>query len=105
MIKPGILSDEAIDKVVNDWMDKDWEVRSIQLDRGHWEYIAPIIAQAQNDYCYKEMLGQFEELIDRYMANGRYKAPWDDVMVNCISGDVEYIWGQLKQALQGLEEG
>jgi len=78
MIKPEILSDEKLDIVTND--------RRKQLE-------------IQNDYCYKEMLRQFRELVDKYMANGRYKAPWDDVMVNCLSGDVEYIWKQLKEAL------
>ena len=41
------LTDEEIDEAVNDWVNGDWSVRSIQLDRGHWEYVAPVIAKAQ----------------------------------------------------------
>ena len=43
-----VLTQEEGEKEVNDWMNKDWSLRFIQLNRGHWEYIIPIIAQAQH---------------------------------------------------------
>ena len=40
------LTVEEIDKAVHDWEEVDWSVRSVQLGRGHWEEIAPVIAKA-----------------------------------------------------------
>ena len=52
-----VLSDEEIEKVVSDWVNESFSVRSIQLDRGHWEYIAPVIAQSQLDSCNRQLKG------------------------------------------------
>ena len=52
--EPPVLSDEEIEKVVNDWIDEDFSVRSIQINRGHWEYTAPVIAQAQIELLKRE---------------------------------------------------
>lgn len=56
--KPPLLNDKEIEKAVDNWMNEDWSVRSIQLNRGHWEYIAPVIAQAQWDICVKHSEGE-----------------------------------------------
>jgi len=55
--KLKVLSDEEIEKVVSDWVNESFSVRSIQLDRGHWEYIAPVIAQSQLDSCNRQLKG------------------------------------------------
>ena len=52
----------------------------------------------------KEERERAEAIVDQYMANGKYKALWDDVLVNCLSGDMEYVWKQIKQALSQEEE-
>jgi len=39
------LTPNEIDKAVKEWVDWDFPVRSVQLDRGHWESIAPVIAR------------------------------------------------------------
>jgi len=40
-------------------------------------------------------------ILDSYMAHGRYKALLGDDLVNCSSGDVEYLWKQIRQAISG----
>ena len=42
-----LLTKTEIAAVVKAWVDEDWESRTIRLNRGHWEDIAPVIAQAQ----------------------------------------------------------
>lgn len=48
-IDPRLLTEEEIEEVIGRWVDQDYSTRSISLNRGHWERIAPIIAQAQLD--------------------------------------------------------
>jgi len=47
----------------------------------------------------KEARARAVAIVDHYMANGYYEAPWDDILVRSLSGDVEFIWQQIKQAL------
>ena len=42
-----LLTKAEISTVVQAWVDEDWESRTISLNRGHWEDIAPVIAQEQ----------------------------------------------------------
>ena len=55
MIKPKILSDEAILEIAHfaiEYPDRDMPQAEQSKQRRR------AVAQAQNDYCYKEMLGQ-----------------------------------------------
>ncbi len=47
-----VMSNEQIEKLVQDWVDEDFAVRSVQLDRGHWEYIVSVIAKAQAEISF-----------------------------------------------------
>lgn len=42
-----LLTPEEGEAAVNEWVNEDWATRYIQLNRGHWEYIVPVIAKAQ----------------------------------------------------------
>ena len=50
------ISDDQIQEAVRKWIDEDYSTRSISLDRGHWEYIAPVIADAQMEEDRKKMV-------------------------------------------------
>ena len=60
MIKPKILSDEAILEIAHfaiEYPDRDMPQAEQSKQRRR------AVAQAQNDYCYKEMMKQFVEWI------------------------------------------
>jgi len=42
-----LLTPDETAKMVADWIDEDYATRSVLLERGHWEHIAPVVAQAQ----------------------------------------------------------
>jgi len=64
-----ILTPERINQEVGQWVQEDWAVRYIRLNRGHWEDIAPIIAKAQAKETCKEigevLLDKWDELSER----------------------------------------
>jgi len=64
-----ILTPERINQEVDQWIQEDWAVRYIRLNRGHWEDIAPIIAEAQAKETCKEigemLLDKWDELSER----------------------------------------
>ncbi len=41
-----LLTQEEGEKAVYEWVDKDFSVRFITIERGHWEDIVPVLAQA-----------------------------------------------------------
>lgn len=43
----ALLTQEEGEQAVRDWAAKDWSVRWTRLERGHWEDIVLVIAQAQ----------------------------------------------------------
>jgi len=65
MIKPKILSDEKILSAKRTVLNKYYpHVFTETMKRlTTLEESDKVIAQAQNDYCYKEMLGQFKEWV------------------------------------------
>lgn len=44
-----LLTQEEAEKAVDEWASQDWSTRIIQLNRGHWEAIVLVVAQAQLD--------------------------------------------------------
>ncbi len=48
-----LLTDEEIQVAVAIWVAEDSSTRSVSLNRGHWEDIAPVIAQAQRQLTLK----------------------------------------------------
>lgn len=59
-----LLTGEEIQKVVRNWMSGDFSVRVISLNRGHWEDIAPIIAEAQATLTCEETLKEVGEWLN-----------------------------------------
>ncbi len=57
----ALLTEDEIEKVVDAWIAEDWSLRSVQLDRGHWEYIAPVISKAQQDKDWQTFIQFCEE--------------------------------------------
>ena len=45
--KLTVIDDEELEIAVNEWVNEDWAVRYIRLNRGHYGDILPIIAKAQ----------------------------------------------------------
>ena len=44
-----LLTGEEMEIAVNKWRNEDWATRYVRLNRGHYEDILPVIAQAQLD--------------------------------------------------------
>ncbi len=42
-----LLTQAEAEKAVEEWVKEDWATNSIALNRGHWERIVPVLAQAQ----------------------------------------------------------
>lgn len=79
-----LLTEDEINQAVKAWVDEDYSVRSIRLDRGHWEDVASVIAQAQLRKVYQrlEASGHLHETSDStinfaFMAFSLDRAAWD----------------------------
>jgi len=60
-----LLTPEEGEAAVNEWVNEDWATRYIQLNRGHWEYIVPVIAKAQLAKQGNEEAKTVKRFIDR----------------------------------------
>ena len=83
------LKPEEAEEVVQKWMNEDFSVRSIQLDRGHWEYIVPILLQAALCHVYEE-----GEKPCPHFAH----IPPDRLMTNIYRHACDQCWAELKEA-------
>ncbi|KKM93460.1 hypothetical protein LCGC14_1208110 [marine sediment metagenome] len=55
-MKIKILDDEKLEAVVDEWCHEDWATRYTSLNRGHYEDILPIVAQAQAKYAMEQVI-------------------------------------------------
>ena len=86
------LSDDEILKVVDEWVNEDWAVRYIRLNRGHWEDIAPIIARkAEREMKRQIMDWGVEQCQEHYTGGGV-----------CSKRECPKCWQELEKELEAL---
>lgn len=44
----GILTEAALKQIIEDYINQDFAARAISLNRGHYEDLLPLIAEAQH---------------------------------------------------------
>lgn len=98
--KPGILSD----KIIIEKISKQFQGYNPSMDFD--EDTTKIIKEAQNDYCYKEMLGQFVKWLKELLPLINDIKPFGDETAQQISANAKFlVLERIKQALQSqLEE-
>lgn len=92
------ITKEQAEQAVKLWVDEDYSTRSIQLDRGHWEYIVPVIADLQLqadlqsvDKCHNEiqdMLAYWQYTI-RNGSNATNAVELTDLIIKLLKGEEE----------------
>jgi hypothetical protein len=55
-----------LESICNDWMDEDWVVRRVSVNRGHWEQLLPVIENYYETVIIPERIKQAKrELIEK----------------------------------------
>ncbi|KKK81226.1 hypothetical protein LCGC14_2815610 [marine sediment metagenome] len=58
------LKQEELEIVVGKWVSEDWANRYIRLNRGHYEDILPIVAQAAHDNVLRQVIEPANQRIE-----------------------------------------
>jgi len=64
-VEDTVMSEEQLEKIEKDYLNEDYSVNAIRLNRGHTEDLRLRVAQAQAEISFRAGIKEVEEWLDR----------------------------------------